>query len=361
MRESLWAGAVTGAFWVSLGLLDAAGLVAVERRWWWLSGGAILLATALSVCLFSWTVLAERLGAHRHLVPLLLHGWLLCAMVVLAPEARLMTLVTYQVLLLLYAGRLGFAQVFSVGCAVTAAYQVALYVLVERGRLEGLSFELAVSVFFLGSQVLAGLVFVQLKQVEDERRELGRRLAGMALTDSLTELPNRRYFEDVATRELERCKRSGDSFAVAMIDVDGFKQVNDEFGHAAGDQLLIDVARAIGRGTRESDFVARFGGDEFAVLLPAVDAAIAVAVAERLRCEVASVIAEVSAAGRAVGVTLSVGVALAEGAPEAGAEREATVRSVLGRADDALYRAKRAGKNRVALALAGEPALAASA
>jgi diguanylate cyclase (GGDEF)-like protein/PAS domain S-box-containing protein len=103
-----------------------------------------------------------------------------------------------------------------------------------------------------------------------ERKLLEQRLAQLALHDALTNLPNRRLFEDRAEQALAASQRAGCSVGVLLIDLDDFKPVNDRFGHPAGDGVLVEVARRLSAAVRDVDTVARFGGDEFVVLLPAV-------------------------------------------------------------------------------------------
>jgi diguanylate cyclase (GGDEF)-like protein len=168
-------------------------------------------------------------------------------------------------------------------------------------------------------------------ETADLARDLARQAntyRDLAYTDTLTGLPNRRAFEDRAARL--RDFSDVKPLAVLMIDLDGFKPVNDSEGHKAGDRILAVVARAIAGGLRDGDFVARIGGDEFAALLPRTDLDEAEALAERLR-------ARVQEAGSDTSVTASIGVAMLED----------DVRRALLRADVALYEAKDAGRNMV--------------
>lgn len=160
-----------------------------------------------------------------------------------------------------------------------------------------------------------------------------------ASTDALTGLPNRRYFDEFCGL-LARRRRSGDAVGVLMIDIDRFKALNDTHGHATGDQVLRSVAGAIVSAVREDDVPARFGGEEFVVLLrnPGLD--IAFEVGERVRAAVAGL----DLAGLDVpGVSVSVGVAVS-GHPDQ------PIDELIGLADQALYRAKRAGRDRVVAA-----------
>ena len=160
-----------------------------------------------------------------------------------------------------------------------------------------------------------------------------------ATTDALTGLPNRRYFDEYLTL-LARRRRAEDRVGVLMIDIDHFKKLNDTFGHAVGDHVLREVAQAIAGAVREDDVPARFGGEEFAVLLKNPSPEIAVEVGERVR----RAVSELDLRRMGVpGVSVSVGVAVAE-------EPDEPLDLVIDEADRALYRAKRAGRDRVVAA-----------
>lgn len=163
-------------------------------------------------------------------------------------------------------------------------------------------------------------------------------LRRLARRDVLTELPNRLAANERLHSEFVGMKRSDSAYAVLMIDIDHFKRVNDSHGHAIGDQVLQRIARALRATLRESDFVARFGGEEFIALLPATELAAATRVAEKIRQAV-----EASPDPSAGPVTLSVGVAIAN--PKQASENEAVLD-----ADKALYLAKAQGRNQVQLA-----------
>ena len=170
-----------------------------------------------------------------------------------------------------------------------------------------------------------------------------RRLQDLVRTDALTGLPNRRHFDEVQGIEMRRTRRDKVPLALLICDVDFFKAFNDHQGHAAGDECLRSVANAL-RATliRAGDMVARVGGEEFAVLLPNSGLAGASKVAERLRAAVqASAIAHPHSAASTV-VTVSIGLAFTH--PDEPLEFDALYRQ----ADEALYRAKEAGRNRVA-------------
>jgi len=161
----------------------------------------------------------------------------------------------------------------------------------------------------------------------------------LAFRDQLTSTFSRRYFDEAMDRELKRAKRHREPLSVLLIDVDGFKQVNDTLGHKVGDEVLAATAETIQGALRRESITARFGGDEFVVLLPASDLDEATQVAEKLRRNVEA-LPKISADG-SQGITISVGVATSS--PGETIEADALLKS----ADEALYRAKRAGRNRV--------------
>jgi diguanylate cyclase (GGDEF)-like protein len=171
-------------------------------------------------------------------------------------------------------------------------------------------------------------------------------LRQFALIDPLTELPNRRALDERLKQEWSRLLRHGGHLALIMADLDGFKQINDRFGHPAGDEVLRQVARLLLDGCRESDTPARYGGDEFVVLAPETPAPAAADFADRLRVSLCS--QPLRVLGNALAVTASFGVASHEGlkAPE----------DLIRAADAALYAAKSAGRNCVRAHTAPAPA-----
>lgn len=171
-----------------------------------------------------------------------------------------------------------------------------------------------------------------------------------ALRDSLTQVMNRRAVRERGTSELARARRHGTAFAVAMADIDLFKAVNDTHGHAAGDQVLIEVARRLTAGVRASDDVGRWGGEEFLILMPGADRAEAAVAGERLRRAIADTPFVMADDVRGA-VTISMGIAAVD-ASGAGAR---DLDTLLQRADEALYEAKAAGRN--AVRVSGLPAI----
>jgi len=156
----------------------------------------------------------------------------------------------------------------------------------------------------------------------------------LATRDSLTGLANRRLFDESLRREAARSQRLGSPLSLLVLDVDHFKQVNDSYGHQTGDDVLCEVADALVANTKNFDVAARYGGDEFVVLLPGCSREDAIGVAQRVRNEIAREVGEAP-------VTISGGIATM---PDNAADAE----RLMAAADAALYEAKRTGRDRVA-------------
>ena len=167
--------------------------------------------------------------------------------------------------------------------------------------------------------------------LQQEMGRMVRKLADVSVTDELTSIANRRHLMERLREEVDRSARTGHTFALIMIDLDHFKGVNDLHGHQVGDDVLKRFASALRENFRSTDLVGRYGGEEFCVLLPYTPLADARRVAEKLRA-VAKTLPEPMP-------TVSVGVACWE--------PQSTVESILHRADEALYRAKEGGRDRV--------------
>jgi diguanylate cyclase (GGDEF)-like protein len=173
-----------------------------------------------------------------------------------------------------------------------------------------------------------------------ERENLFRE---MSTVDGLTRLTNRRSFIERGQSELSRAQRTGPSpVACVMVDLDHFKKINDTYGHHAGDQVLVMASTIMMESARQYDEVGRYGGEEFAILLPGAAMADAAAVAERIRARIAATVVEVD--GKSIPMTASFGVSCF---PAPGIEN---LNDLLKAADVALYRAKDSGRNRVCLA-----------
>jgi diguanylate cyclase (GGDEF)-like protein len=167
------------------------------------------------------------------------------------------------------------------------------------------------------------------------------RIASQSLVDRLTGVHNYAYFADALPRECRRAERYGLSLSLVLLDLDRFKAFNDRHGHDAGNRLLAEVGEAIRANSRASDIAARFGGEEFALIVP-VPAEEAMEAAERIRAAVAEVRVLV-AGGESAGTTISAGVADLENGRRDDGER------ILDQADKALYHSKASGRDRVSL------------
>ncbi|WP_271893764.1 PleD family two-component system response regulator [Candidatus Phyllobacterium onerii] len=167
----------------------------------------------------------------------------------------------------------------------------------------------------------------------------------MAVTDSLTGLHNRLYLETHLATLFKRAVERRRPLSILMTDIDRFKLINDTHGHDGGDEVLREFARRLRRNVRGSDLASRYGGEEFFIVMPDTDSALAAVVAERIRREVAATPFVVNQNGTGAPVTISIGIASV-------LSKEDTVQSLLKRADDALYGAKAAGRNRVVSAAA---------
>lgn len=170
-----------------------------------------------------------------------------------------------------------------------------------------------------------------LSELETARKELER----LATTDPLTGLYNRRYMEECLTKELERAKRYGKSFVIGLLDFDNFKELNDKYGHNTGDAALQLFAKVSAEMMRDTDIIARWGGEEFLILMPETGAAGALKYLQRLTDRVRE--SDFQAEDDRVELTLSVGLGIAEA--------DDTLDNLVSRADIAMYEAKQAGRN----------------
>lgn len=169
--------------------------------------------------------------------------------------------------------------------------------------------------------------------------ETNRKVSSLAYKDPLTGLPNRRAIEDLLGQRWEEYRRSGNTFAVLLCNIDNFKHINDQYGRDFGDGVLVRLANVLIRGVRSQDVVSRWGGDEFLIMLPGQTHFTGQRVAERIRRRVEDI--ELVMLGQPVPVTLSIGVAAVENALDA--------RDIVSVADSGLYQAKNTGKNRVVM------------
>ncbi len=342
-----------GVALAGLGLIVALALILSMK----LAGYAAITYTHLIVAVVVTAVVQTSLWAiprlrldrflpgdpHYLFTPMLGAVALLGLYMYFAPELRLLVLVGWFVALLFLAGLGGFVEVLVLSAMMAAVYLLVSVVLYRQGVQIRLGFDASVSALLFVLSMYAGVVFERLRRDRLEARELRTRLAALALTDALTELPNRRHFEQRLEVELDRVRRYGGRCTIALLDVDWFKHYNDTLGHPAGDVVLKELAVVMRRELRMHDLVARYGGEEFAVIMVNTDRQEAVQAVERLRTVVERYPfrdREVQPGGR---VTVSGGLA---SFPEDAHRREELLRRV----DKALYAAKRAGRNQIRVA-----------
>ena len=199
----------------------------------------------------------------------------------------------------------------------------------------------------LEALMLAFIISHRIKILEDIRASQ-EELKEQASTDPLTRLHNRRYFSTEAEFLLALCREQKRPMAVMIADIDHFKRVNDTWGHPVGDRVIVRIAQTLKSCCRSRDLLARFGGEEFVILLPDADLQQAALCAERIRATVATTAFQMGD-GDTAHVSLSIGVALVD------VEHD-SIQSALDRADQALYTAKQDGRNRVAISEAAAAA-----
>ncbi|HDZ21113.1 hypothetical protein LCGC14_0094430 [marine sediment metagenome] len=175
------------------------------------------------------------------------------------------------------------------------------------------------------------------KNAEQDLQDVNAQLEGLVMTDPLTGLRDRRYFGEMIEHELGEMQRYGGELALMMLDVDHFKAVNDTYGHQFGDKVLIEVAKLLFAEARRADFVARWGGDEFVVLMPHTPLEAAAAAADRIREKVSAT--TISDGKQAARITVSAGIGVID------ATEGKNASGLLRLSDDALYAAKHSGRN----------------
>jgi len=181
-------------------------------------------------------------------------------------------------------------------------------------------------------------VHYRIKVLQDELREANKRLEALADTDGLTALFNRRYFDTLLVRELQRTERYKTPIGLVLLDIDHFKRINDKFGHSMGDEVLRNVSRLVASSIRVTDSAARYGGEEIAIVFTQTTAQGVAEVTERLRLRL-SEFTHVYQDHRAQ-CTASFGISVCDGHGPTPSAKE-----LVDRADRALYSAKRAGRN----------------
>ena len=229
---------------------------------------------------------------------------------------------------------------------LTGTASILLAALTALAYLVGLAFapmalgSPAASLSAVGFNLLALALMAYLARVAGhEQRRISDRALKLSRYDALTQLYYRAYFLELMDREIQRAVRTGRGFCLLMLDLDDLKPINDTFGHPFGDRMLRAVGDVIRREVRASDVAARYGGDEFIVLLPETEPPGAIVLAEKLRADIAHI--GIRLPDRSLGTSVSIGLA---SFPADGTTIEHLIRTV----DQAMYEAKRLGKNRIA-------------
>jgi diguanylate cyclase (GGDEF)-like protein len=238
------------------------------------------------------------------------------------------------------------------GMLVYSAYDVTSTAKVTgQFNIPAIQFYLFTASVMLATSAIFGLFFVY-PQIREQVKEQGKlremtkslsvrseNLEHAALTDGLTGMQNRRYFDDAIAEYLNEFRRIDKPIGLMILDLDHFKAVNDTHGHDVGDEVLREVARCLQEFTRYHDIVARLGGEEFAVVAPNMDAELLTKFAERIRQAIAAL--TIASGNVRLKVTISIGLAVWN--------RRETAEEFYKRADKSLYQAKRLGRNRVAI------------
>jgi diguanylate cyclase (GGDEF)-like protein len=216
---------------------------------------------------------------------------------------------------------------------ISAAYFYLAQSSVDEGNYSILDFSEMIMTFvpYLLVAYLTSLLAADLKNAREGLEQLSD-------TDELTGLKNRRAFNSALQAEAKKAARYNRVFSVLMLDADNLKPVNDRFGHAAGDKLLVSIAQVVQESLRETDILARYGGDEFVVMLTETTEDRAFEVAERIRAAVENT--SFSSSGERVSSTVSIGISSVADNPEEWGD-------IIARADSKLYESKRKGKNSI--------------
>jgi diguanylate cyclase (GGDEF)-like protein/PAS domain S-box-containing protein len=218
--------------------------------------------------------------------------------------------------------------------------QVPVRVTIKNYSKAGKEYWLDLSILPLSNPQGVVTHFVAIQRDVTEQINLQRQLEILSRTDPLTGLLNRRAFDEIAENELSRFRRSREVYSLLMLDIDHFKKVNDKYGHTSGDVAIQSVAQTCESNLRLHDKAARLGGEEFCVLLPYTNKHAAYKIAEKLRRVVSTL--SISTMNGDISMTISIGLAEVNDADTDHTE-------IFNRADENLYKAKKAGRNRVCM------------
>jgi diguanylate cyclase (GGDEF)-like protein len=357
LAQSALASVLMFACVLALHYMHLAGLSDGRWLWQWTACSLIGLFLVFVLIRFGWTL---RLADPSMTMVQMLYA-IACAAAGYMISGSAHGAVPLILAVILMFGMFGMsnAQIVFVGSYALALFGAAM-ILMSRADPLHYPAEVEVAYFLLTAIVICGVVVLGARltamreRLREQRRELQQalgRIKELATHDELTGLLNRRRMQELLQEDRERSLRAGHAWCVALIDIDHFKQVNDSLGHAAGDEVLRGLAHSGRNQIRKSDVLARWGGEEFVLLLRDAEQRAACAVVERWRQALAS--APLRAGGTDVAVRFSAGVA--QHAPGE------TVEQTLARADRALYDAKAQGRDRVVVATTPSASPAASA
>ena len=231
-------------------------------------------------------------------------------------------------------GVIGSTALLTLGSILISVIMTAAINLLASGEIGSTAILIAVVVPGVIAPLFGGLTL----RLADRLDKTQERLRRLAITDDLTGVFNRRYFFEAAEREMARARRTAERVSVVVLDMDDFKQINDTYGHKAGDAVLQRVAALCQANTRAMDTFARYGGEEFVFLLPRMDGAHALKFCERI--QQALLHAQVQDGGAVIHFSASIGVSTYE-------PGVSDVDSLVTRADRAMYKAKAQGKNAI--------------
>jgi len=180
---------------------------------------------------------------------------------------------------------------------------------------------------------------LKLKKLIEDLENSKKQLKNLASTDSLTKLYNRRYCMDSSKYIIEDAKLNHKDISVMMLDIDGFKDINDTYGHIGGDKVLVEIAQNIKESVKDIGIVCRYGGEEFVVILPDIDITKAFDIAKKLNKNIENL--QINFENKIISLTISIGIS------DIKIDNEDTIDNALKRADEALYKVKNSGKNGV--------------